>query len=243
MQFQRISKPRQIWHIKPPASQSFYPNNSIPCDSNLPFRSSLDSLCQSCLFHSGLKVQLATEFHRPKRVRNISVSMPSIKSKGQAEPTPFEHVSWLAYPVNFGWNEKREEREKEEGCFGKRPRRTFQSVCSPRSVRVSSSFDPLALSLSPLSTPLSRPLCSRNNHTVGRVHTIAPRSWHEHRVRGRSCASTPSFAPETVYNPLPSLQATVLPPHCEHSLSLDRAIPHCPHSMDNYTPLSVKMAL
>ena len=147
-----------------------------------------------------------------------------VKSKGQAEgSTPFEHVSIRGYPENFE-REKRRERERERRMFRNE---TTQDIpigllTEIRSVRVSSSFDPLSLSLSPLSTP-SPCLCSRNNHTVGRVHTIAPRSWHEHRVRGRSCASTPSFAPETVYNPLPSLQATVLPPHREHTAFLSIA--------------------
>lgn len=142
------------------------------------------------------------------------------KSKGQAEPTPLRTPS-------LSGNKEKEERERE----GRRmfPNETTQDIPIGLLTPRSAPFEFLPASILSLFLPLRPPppcpcpLCSRNNHTVGRVHTIAPRSWHEHRVRGRSCASTPSFAPETVYNPLPSLQATVLPPHGEHTAFLSIA--------------------
>ena len=76
-----------------------------------------------------------------------------VKSKGQAEgSTPFEHVSIRGYPENF---EREKRRERERRMFRNE---TTQDIpigllTEIRSVRVSSSFDPLSLSLSLRSPP------------------------------------------------------------------------------------------
>lgn len=123
-------------------------------------------------------------------------------------------------------------RAKFEGGEGKKGRRMFPNETTQdipigllteiRSVRVLPA-SPLSLFLSPLSSLLLGPsLFSEQSHRGACAYDCASLVARAPRQGLRSCASTPSFAPETVYNPLPSPQATVLPPRGEQPFSRSR---------------------